>query len=208
MQTAPAFRLAHIAEAKFPTEFGNFRIHGFEGHFQTGKGLRVEEAAVLTLGDLADGPPLMRVHSQCLTGDVFHSLRCDCRGQLEIALYLISQAKRGLLIYELQEGRGIGLMNKLRAYELQDGGLDTIEANVQLGFESDLRSYTLPAQIVLHFGLKQVRLISNNPEKVAALENVGIEVVERVPCLVEPVDSRQTYLQTKRDRMGHFLDGL
>jgi len=209
MQTAPAFRLAKIAEAAFPTELGDFRIYGFEGHFHSGQGDYVEEAAVLKMGDLAEGPaPLMRVHSQCLTGDVFHSLRCDCRGQLEVALYKISQEGRGLLIYELQEGRGIGLMNKLRAYELQDGGLDTIEANEQLGFESDLRSYVLPAQIVLYFGLKQVRLISNNPEKVEALESAGIEVVERVPCLVEPVDSRQAYLQTKRDRMGHLLEGL
>jgi GTP cyclohydrolase II len=206
MQTAPAFRLAKIAEAKFPTELGDFRIYGFEGHF----GDRIEEAAVLKLGDLSAGgpPPLMRVHSQCLTGDVFHSLRCDCRGQLEMALHKISEEGRGLLIYELQEGRGIGLMNKLRAYELQDGGLDTIEANEQLGFESDLRSYVLPAQIVLYFGLKQVRLISNNPEKLEALESAGIEVVERIPCLVEPLDSRQAYLETKRDRMGHFLEGL
>jgi GTP cyclohydrolase II len=209
MQTAPAFRLAKIAEAKFPTELGDFRIYGFEGHFRSSQGDFVEEAAVLTLGDLSQGPaPLMRVHSQCLTGDVFHSLRCDCRGQLDVALHKISTEGRGLLIYELQEGRGIGLMNKLRAYELQDGGLDTIEANEQLGFESDLRSYVLPAQIVLYFGLKQVRLISNNPEKVEALESAGIEVVERIPCLVEPVDSRQAYLETKRDRMGHLLEGL
>jgi GTP cyclohydrolase II len=211
MHTAPAFRLAKIAEAKFPTELGDFRIYGFEGHFIAPDGRPyTEEAAVLKLGDLATpGPaPLMRVHSQCLTGDVFHSLRCDCRGQLEIALSKISKEGRGLLIYELQEGRGIGLMNKLRAYELQDGGLDTIEANEQLGFESDLRSYVLPAQIVLYFGLKQVRLMSNNPEKVEALENAGVEVVERVPCLVEPLDSRQAYLETKRDRMGHFLEGL
>jgi GTP cyclohydrolase II len=209
MQTAPAFRLAKIAEAAFPTELGDFRIYGFEGHFQSAEGVRVEEAVVLKMGDFSTGDaPLMRVHSQCLTGDVFHSLRCDCRGQLEVALHKISQAGRGLLIYELQEGRGIGLMNKLRAYELQDGGLDTIEANEQLGFESDLRSYVLPAQIVLYFGLKQVRLISNNPEKVEALESAGIEVVERVPCLVEPVDSRQAYLETKRDRMGHLLEGL
>jgi GTP cyclohydrolase II len=211
MHTVPAFRLAKIAEAKFPTEMGNFRIYGFEGHFLGDDGHPyIEEAAVLKMGYLSTlGPaPLMRVHSQCLTGDVFHSLRCDCRGQLEIALQKISREGRGLLVYELQEGRGIGLMNKLRAYELQDGGLDTIEANEQLGFESDLRSYILPAQIILYFGLKQVRLLSNNPDKVQALENAGIEVVERVPCLVEPLDSRQAYLETKRDRMGHFLEGL
>jgi GTP cyclohydrolase II len=206
MQTAPAFRLEKVAEANFPSEYGNFRIYGFEGHFEREK----EEAAALVLGDLhAPGPaPLMRVHSQCLTGDVFHSLRCDCREQLELALYQISKEGRGLLIYELQEGRGIGLMNKLRAYELQDGGLDTIEANEQLGFESDLRSYILPAQIVLYFGLKQVRLMSNNPEKVQALESAGVQVVERVPAQVEPLDSRHAYLETKRDRMGHFIEGL
>src|ERR1700730_9035470 len=154
MHTAPAFRLAKIAEAKFPTELGDFRIYGFEGHFNSESGPFVEEAAVLKLGDLTTvGPaPLMRVHSQCLTGDVFHSLRCDCRGQLEMALAKISSEGRGLLIYEHQEGRGIGLLNKLRAYELQDQGLDTIEANERLGFESDLRSYTLPAQIALYFG--------------------------------------------------------
>jgi GTP cyclohydrolase II len=210
MQTAPAFRLAKIAEAQLPTEFGDFRIYGFEGHFGSGPGAIVEEAAVLKMGDISGSAPapLMRVHSQCLTGDVFHSLRCDCRGQLDIALQKITSEGRGLLIYELQEGRGIGLMNKLRAYELQDGGLDTIEANEQLGFESDLRSYLLPAQIVVYFGLKQVRLISNNPQKVDALENAGIQVVERVPCLVEPLATRQAYLETKRDRMGHFLEGL
>jgi GTP cyclohydrolase II len=206
MQTPPAFRLAKIAEATFPTEFGDFRIYGFEGHFAD----NVEEAAVLKLGDLHGGEkaPLVRVHSQCLTGDVFHSLRCDCRGQLELAIEKISREGRGLLIYELQEGRGIGLMNKLRAYELQDGGLDTIEANEKLGFKSDLRSYTLPAAIVLYFGLNQVRLMSNNPEKVEAMERAGVQVVERVPSLVEPLDSRQAYLQTKKDRMGHFLEGL
>jgi GTP cyclohydrolase II len=206
MQTLPAFRLAKIAEANLPNEFGDFRIYGFEGHFDD----FVEEAAVLKLGDLHAGgqAPLVRVHSQCLTGDVFHSLRCDCRGQLELSLERISREGRGLLIYELQEGRGIGLMNKLRAYELQDGGLDTIEANEQLGFESDLRSYILPAQIVLYFGLNQVRLMSNNPEKVEAMERAGVQVVERVPTLVEPLDSRMSYLQTKKDRMGHFLEGL
>jgi GTP cyclohydrolase II len=206
MQSTPAFRLAKIAEAKFPTEWGDFRIFGFEGH----SGDDVEEAVALKLGEFSTpgAAPLIRVHSQCLTGDVFHSLRCDCRGQLEVALDQITADGRGLLIYELQEGRGIGLMNKLRAYELQDGGLDTIEANERLGFESDLRSYALPAQIVLYFGLKQVRLLSNNPEKVDAMKRAGVEVVERVPCLVEHRETRTAYLQTKRDRMGHFLEGL
>ncbi len=208
MQTLAAFRLAKIAEASFPTAFGYFRIYGFEGHFDT----HVEEAVALRMGDLStiDGAraPLVRVHSQCLTGDVFHSLRCDCRGQLELALESIAAEKRGLLIYEHQEGRGIGLLNKLRAYELQDEGQDTIEANESLGFASDLRSYTLPANIVLHFGLSEIRLMSNNPEKVEAMEQAGVRVVERVPCLVAPLDSRQAYLQTKKDRMGHLLEGF
>jgi GTP cyclohydrolase II len=205
MQTTAAFRLAKIAEASFPTAFGHFRIFGFEGHFAD----RVEEAVVLKMGDLDTiddaAAPLVRVHSQCLTGDVFHSLRCDCRGQLELAIEAISGEGRGLLIYEHQEGRGIGLLNKLRAYELQDQGLDTIEANESLGFASDLRSYTLPAHIVLYFGLREIRLMSNNPEKVAAMESVGVKVVERVPCLVPPLDSRQAYLRTKKERMGHLL---
>ena len=129
------------------------------------------------MGDLIDGPPpLVRIHSQCLTGDVFHSLRCDCRAQLEIALGGIAHEGRGMLIYELQEGRGIGLLNKLRAYELQDQGADTVEANEQLGFDSDLRSYLLPGAILRYFGLKAVRLLSNNPEKVEAVENAGVSV--------------------------------
>jgi GTP cyclohydrolase II len=205
LPTTAAFRLAKIAEASFPTAFGHFRIFGFEGHFQD----RVEEALALRMGslDTIDGqpPPLVRVHSQCLTGDVFHSLRCDCRAQLELALETIADEGRGLLIYEHQEGRGIGLLNKLRAYELQDHGMDTIEANESLGFASDLRSYTLPAQIALHFGLSEIRLMSNNPEKVQAMEDAGVRVVERVPSLVPPVDSRQAYLQTKKERMGHLL---
>ena len=147
----------------------------------------------------------MRIHSQCLTGDVFHSLRCDCRAQLEIALRAIAQEGRGLLIYELQEGRGIGLLNKLRAYELQDGGADTVEANQQLGFDSDLRNYDLPGGILRHFGVRAVRLLSNNPEKVDAVERAGLAVAERVPCVAETIDSRESYLKTKREKIGHLL---
>ncbi len=145
--------------------------------------LETEEALALTLGDLSleSGAPLVRIHSQCLTGDVFHSLRCDCRSQLELALDQIVAEGRGLLIYELQEGRGIGLLNKLRAYELQDEGLDTVQANEQLGFEADLRNYALPAAILQYFGVTEVRLLSNNPDKVAALEEAAIKVVERAP---------------------------
>ena len=158
------------------------------------------------MGDLTGDPPLVRIHSQCLTGDVFHSLRCDCRSQLELALNKIGTAGRGLLIYEHQEGRGIGLLNKLRAYELQDGGADTVEANELLGFKADLRSYVLPAEIVRFFGLKTVRLLSNNPEKVAAIENAGVAVVERVPCIIESQEHSEDYLRTKQEKMGHLFD--
>jgi GTP cyclohydrolase II len=203
MNNSSALRLRKVAEADFPTQFGLFRIFGFEGAFDT----RIEEAAVLQMGNLADGPaPLVRIHSQCLTGDVFHSLRCDCRAQLEIALTSIAREGRGLLIYELQEGRGIGLLNKLRAYELQDQGADTVEANEQLGFDSDLRSYALPGAILGYFGLKSVRLLSNNPEKVQAVENAGVTVAERVPCIADVLDTREAYLRTKKEKMGHLLE--
>jgi GTP cyclohydrolase II len=196
------FELSKVAEADFPSRFGHFRIYGFEGRTD---GV-VEESVVLKMGDIEGDPPLVRVHSQCLTGDVFHSLRCDCRAQLELALKTIASEGRGLLIYEHQEGRGIGLMNKLRAYELQDQGADTVEANEQLGFEADLRGYTLPGAILRHFGLRAVRLMSNNPEKIEALERAGVSVTERVPCLVTPMDSTEDYMRTKKEKMGHLLD--
>ena len=203
MNNTSALRLRKVAEADFPTQFGLFRIFGFEG----GLDGRVEEAVVLRMGNLADGPaPLVRIHSQCLTGDVFHSLRCDCRAQLEIALTSIAREGRGLLIYEHQEGRGIGLLNKLRAYELQDQGADTVEANEQLGFDSDLRSYALPGAILGYFGLQAVRLLSNNPEKVQAVETAGVAVVERVPCLADVLNTREAYLRTKKEKMGHLLE--
>jgi len=203
MNSSPLLKLEKVAEASFPTEFGLFRIYGFRG---AGAG-RIEEAVVLKMGDLTAGPPpLVRIHSQCLTGDVFHSLRCDCRAQLDIALENIAREGRGLLIYEHQEGRGIGLLNKLRAYELQDQGADTVEANERLGFDSDLRSYLLPGAILRYFHLSEVRLLSNNPEKVEAVESAGVKVVERVPCLADVVDTRQAYLRTKQEKMGHLLD--
>jgi GTP cyclohydrolase II len=199
-------RLTKVAEADFPTQFGLFRIYGFRGRKASPDG-EPEEALALVMGDLSGvTPPLVRIHSQCLTGDVFHSLRCDCRAQLEIALKSIAQEGRGLLIYEHQEGRGIGLLNKLRAYELQDQGADTVEANERLGFDSDLRNYELPGAILQFFGLKAVRLLSNNPEKVAAVESAGVKVSERVPCLADVLDTREAYLRTKREKMGHLLE--
>jgi GTP cyclohydrolase II len=198
----PEFALNKIAEAAFPTRFGRFRIYGFEAK----RPPETEEAVALRLGDLSSpGPPLVRIHSQCLTGDVFHSLRCDCRAQLELALDQIVAEGRGLLIYENQEGRGIGLLNKLRAYELQDQGLDTVEANEQLGFDADLRDYALPAEILRYFNVTAVRLLSNNPQKVAALESAGIKVVERAPIVVPPLETTAEYLRTKREKLGHLL---
>jgi GTP cyclohydrolase II len=193
-----------IAEANFPSRFGHFRIFGFEGMY----GDEIQECVALGMGDISShgDPPLVRIHSECLTGDVFHSLRCDCRSQLELSLNLIAEEGRGLLIYEHQEGRGIGLLNKLRAYELQDGGADTVEANERLGFEADLRNYEMPAEILLYFKVKSVRLLSNNPDKIAALEHAGIQVAERIPCIVAPHESTAGYLRTKKQKMGHLLD--
>jgi GTP cyclohydrolase II len=195
--------LRKVAEADFPNRFGHFRIYGFERATAN----EIEEAVALRLGDVSPtfGPPLVRIHSQCLTGDVFHSLRCDCRAQLELALDQIVQEGRGLLIYENQEGRGIGLMNKLRAYEWQDRGLDTVEANERLGFKADLRDYALPGAILKWFGVDQVRLLSNNPDKIAALEAAGVRVVERAPIIVPPLETTAEYLRIKKEKMGHLF---
>lgn len=157
------------------------------------------------MGDVHSSPPLVRIHSQCLTGDVFGSLRCDCRQQLELALTTIAGEGAGILIYEQQEGRGIGLMPKLQAYELQDSGLDTVEANERLGFKADHREFALPAEILKALGVKRVRLLSNNPDKVAALERAGLEVTERVPCEVVPSLHAEDYLRTKKEKLGHLL---
>ena len=206
-----------IAEANFPTRWGKFRIYGFEGEFDASNNgnagrddkleRRQESAVALVMGDIHAAAPLVRIHSQCLTGDVFGSMRCDCRQQLELALTMIAEAGAGVLIYEQQEGRGIGLMAKLQAYELQDNGLDTIEANEQLGYDADYRQYALPAEILKQLGVKQVRLISNNPDKVAAVENAGIAVVERVSAEVEPYEHAENYLRTKKEKMGHLFEG-
>jgi GTP cyclohydrolase II len=192
-----------LASADFPTRWGQFRIYGFRlDPITEGK---PEEAVALVMGDVHASPPLVRIHSQCLTGDVFGSLRCDCRQQLEMGLGMIAEERAGILIYEQQEGRGIGLMPKLQAYELQDSGLDTVEANEKLGFKADHREFALPAEMLKALEVKRVRLLSNNPEKVAALERAGIEVVERVPCEVEPSEHAEEYLRTKKEKMGHLF---
>jgi GTP cyclohydrolase II len=197
-----------LAQAVLPTRYARFTIHGFAGRG------RDQEAVALVRGKIR-GPfksrkavPLVRVHSQCLTGDVLSSLRCDCRAQLELSLKEIGKAAAGILLYLPQEGRGIGLMNKLRAYELQDRGLDTVEANESLGFAADARDYAFPAQILRKLGAREIRLLSNNPEKVRQLKAAGIKVVERVPCQPRISKISRAYLQTKKKKMGHLLRGL
>src|SRR6478672_933240 len=196
---SPTSELRKVAEADFPSRFGRFRIYGFAytAGSETPQSETPEEVVALRMGDVEHGgPPLVRIHSQCLTGDTFHSLQCDCGAQLELAFEMIAGEGRGLVVYEHKEGRGIGLLNKLRAYELQDAGADTVEANEQLGFLADLRDYSLPAEILRFFGITQVRLLSNNPEKIRAVERGGIQVVERIPCIVPQLDSRHVYLRT------------
>jgi GTP cyclohydrolase II len=194
-----------VASANFPTRWGKFRIYGFRGRTAINADRRADEAVALVMGDVKSSPPLVRIHSQCLTGDVFHSLRCDCRQQLELSLSMIAEQGAGILIYEQQEGRGIGLMAKLQAYELQDQGLDTVEANEKLGFKADHRDFTLPGEILKALGVTSVRLLSNNPEKVEALERAGVRVVERVPCEVTPSPHAEEYLRTKKEKLGHLF---
>jgi GTP cyclohydrolase II len=194
-----------IASADFPTRWGHFRIYGFRGDFGSDGNVRVEEAVALVMGDVKSTTPLVRVHSQCLTGDVFQSLRCDCRQQLELSLSMIAKEGAGVVIYEQQEGRGIGLMAKLQAYELQDAGLDTVEANERLGFKADQREFALPAEILKALGVSRIRLLSNNPDKVEALERAGVRVVERAPCEVTPSPHAEDYLKTKKEKLGHLF---
>ncbi|HTC42493.1 MAG TPA: GTP cyclohydrolase II [Candidatus Acidoferrales bacterium] len=192
-----------IAQAELPTKYGRFRIYGFRGDGPQ------EEAVALVRGKLkGSAAPLVRVHSQCLTGDVLHSLRCDCRAQLELSLKKIGNSPTGILLYLPQEGRGIGLMNKLRAYELQDGGMDTVEANVSLGFAADARDYEFPAKILKKLGARKIRLLSNNPDKVKQLESAGVQVVQRVPCQPRISKISRKYLETKKSKMGHLLEGV
>jgi GTP cyclohydrolase II len=197
--------IRQIASADFPTRWGQFHIYGFEATFGNGSDRPNDEAVALVMGDILSAPPLVRIHSQCLTGDVFGSLRCDCRQQLEMALSMIAEQGAGVLLYEQQEGRGIGLMAKLQAYELQDAGLDTVEANERLGFKADHRDFTLPAEMLKALGIQKVRLLSNNPDKVAALEQAGVEVLERVPCEVDASPQAADYLRTKKEKLGHLF---
>jgi 3,4-dihydroxy 2-butanone 4-phosphate synthase/GTP cyclohydrolase II len=193
-----------VAEAGLPTPWGDFTIQAFVDRVQK------ETHIALTLGDLgSDDPILVRVHSQCLTGDTFVSLRCDCGAQLQKAMEMIGREKRGVLLYLLnQEGRGIGLIDKIRAYKLQEGGLDTIQANVTLGFKADQRDYGIGAQILRHLGLKKLRLITNNPAKYIALAGYGLEIVERVSLEIAPGKENLGYMRTKKEKMGHLLDKI
>ena len=190
-----------VAEARLPTDFGEFRIIGYRSLNSN------EEFVVLVHGELRrDRPTLVRVHSQCLTGDVFGSTKCDCGQQLRKAMKLIEREGSGVIVYQQQEGRGIGIINKIRAYALQDEGADTIEANEKLGLAVDLRCYEQCAEILRHLGVKNVRLMSNNPEKIRALEEMGIEVIERVWLETSPTDAARGYLLTKKERLGHLLE--
>jgi len=190
----------HVPQAKLPTRFGEFVIYGYQDP-ESG-----EESVVVASGPLSPASiPLVRIHSQCLTGDVFASERCDCAEQLHTALRRIADEPPGLLVYQQREGRGIGLTNKIRAYELQDLGLDTVSANEKLGFKADQRDYRFPAAILRHLGAIRIRLLSNNPEKVAGLVEEGIEVVERLSLEIPPNTRTRSYLQTKKTKLGHLL---
>lgn len=199
-------RLRRVAEVSFPTHWADFRLLGFEGtKLSEGTDGLTESAVVLVLGDVQKSCPLVRIHSQCTTGDVFHSLRCDCHDQLHLALRLIAEEGVGILIYEQQEGRGIGLMEKLRAYELQDDGLDTIQANLELGHAVDLRDYQLPVEILRLLSIASVRLITNNPEKIKAVSEAGIHIAERISADVPASPFSIHYLTTKSTKLGHLF---
>ena len=204
MRTSQIGPLWRIASARMPTKWGMFEAIGFERDVSNGT-QRVETALAMVMGDPTEGVPLLRIHSQCLTGEMLGSLRCDCHDQLEMAMQAIAEEGRGLVIYEYQEGRGIGLMAKLEAYELQDAGLDTVEANHALGFKADCRDFTLPAAILRDLGIKRVRLLSNNPRKAKALAENGIELVVQLSCEAAPNPHSLPYLRTKKARMGHTL---
>jgi GTP cyclohydrolase II len=191
----------YIESSRLPTVWGDFVVHGFED--DTGK----KEHVVLTRGDVTVGAPVLtRIHSECLTGDALFSMRCDCGNQLQAALQAIAEEGRGVLFYLRQEGRGIGLLNKIKAYKLQDAGADTVEANEQLGFGADMRDYSMLQPMIEHLGVKSVRVMTNNPRKVAALEEQGVEVVERIALHTDSNPHNEKYLQTKAGKLGHMFE--
>jgi len=205
-EIAESMKLKQIADVSFPTIWADFRLLAFRG-MPLGNEEdpeRLETAIALVLGDIHSSPPIVRIHSQCTTGDVFHSLRCDCHDQLHLALSRIATEGAGILVYEHQEGRGIGLMEKLRAYELQDQGLDTVEANIHLGHSIDLRDYALPVDILRFLKVPSLRLITNNPEKIDAVLSAGIEIIERLSADVPANPHSDSYLATKRAKLGHL----
>ncbi|MCC7517112.1 MAG: GTP cyclohydrolase II [Pseudomonadales bacterium] len=192
--------LRFAASSQLPTTWGDFTLHGFEDTETQ------QEHIALTMGDVANGAPVLcRIHSECLTGDVLHSLRCDCGAQLNAAMQTIAAEGCGVLLYLRQEGRGIGLINKIRAYHLQDQGADTVEANRQLGFEADLRQYDMLKTMLQHLGINQLRLMTNNPRKLSALESAGVHVVERIPLQAGENPHNRQYLATKAGKLGHML---
>ena len=201
----PKITVRRVVSTRMPTRWGTFQVLGFEREILNGS-RRFETALAMVMGDVMGDVPLVRIHSQCLTGELLGSLRCDCNDQLQIAMQAIAEEGRGLLIYEHQEGRGIGLMAKLQAYGLQDAGLDTVDANRALGYSVDCRDFSLPVAIVKDLGIHRVRLLSNNPQKSRALINAGIEVVADIPCQAAPNPFSIEYLRTKKEKMGHTLN--
>ena len=190
-----------VVRAKLPTEFGIFELVGFDNDIDD------KEHVALVKGEITpDEPVLVRVHSECLTGDIFHSVRCDCGDQLHRAMEMIEEEGKGVIVYMRQEGRGIGLINKLRAYHLQDKGRDTVEANIELGFPVDLRDYGIGAQILVYLGVRKMKLMTNNPKKIIGLEGYGLEIVERISIEIPPTKENKRYLKTKKDKMGHILE--